>query len=300
MPSKSTITPPDSGEVYGLAAPPPAPSPFTASMPETIGTPIADSPKPANPFTAPMQVAVATAAPSVAAESEVEKPSIAFPSETVRTSVTDSPELANQFAAPLPVVAPPLVNSPTPALSEVIKPADSPFTPETIIETEEGKSAHAKREKGLTFDELAEEEALAKTGQSEGAPHTALATDDSESSKSEVAKIGWMSSPNALKTATQQENPEAMFYFGYFSLQGYLHNGISSEQSKRTAAQCFTQGAKFAAQDSAAGLCCAGLCSESGSCRADSGTAMSVSSAPAEDCSGRNGSDTGEVYHGFC
>jgi len=215
--SKSTIIPSDSNEVYGLAAPPSPANPFTASMPETIDTPVAAPEKPTNPFTTPLSMAMTAADQPVATKSAIEKSPTTFPPETERTSVADSSQPVDPFAASLPVVVKPVVNPPAPA----------------------------KRAKGLTFCELAEE-------------------DDSVSNKSEVAKIGWMSPPNALKTASQQENPEAMFYFGYFSLQGYLHDGNNSNQSKQTAAQCFTQGAKFAAQDSAAGLCCAGLCSEFG------------------------------------
>ena len=128
------------------------------------------------------------------------------------------------------------------------------ITLETIIETEEGKTARAGKVKGLTFGVSAEGTATPEASPS--APP--------EASKSEVAKIGWMSSSNALKTAVQQGNPEAMFYLGYFSLYGHLHNGDQSEQSKQIAAHSFTQGAKFAAQGSVAGFCCAGLCSEYG------------------------------------
>ena len=131
------------------------------------------------------------------------------------------------------------------------------ITPETVIETEDGKTARAGKVKGLTFAETAPVET----------PPSVEPTDAQNrvSNKTEVAKIGWMSEYNGLKTATQQGNPEAMFYLGYFSLHGRLHNGQKSTQKQnQQAAQCFTQGAKFASQGSAAGLCCAGLCSEYG------------------------------------
>ena len=43
--------------IYGMAVPPPKPSPFTAPMPETIRTSVADSAATENPFTAPKPVA---------------------------------------------------------------------------------------------------------------------------------------------------------------------------------------------------------------------------------------------------
>jgi len=123
------------------------------------------------------------------------------------------------------------------------------ITPETIIENEEGKKAPARKVKGLTFGESVEEGIPTETVQSES---------------SLPEKIGWMTPPNALKIAAQQGNPEAMFYLGYCALYGHLHDEDESKQDKQMAAQCFTLGAKFAAQGSAAGLCCAGLCSEYG------------------------------------
>ena len=123
------------------------------------------------------------------------------------------------------------------------------ITPETIIETECGKSEPARKVQGLTF---------AETIQPEASPLVVAA-----SNKFEVAKIGWMSAHNVLKTAAQQGNPEAMFYLGYYFQHGHLHDGNKGEKNEQ-AAYCFTQGAKFATQGSAAGLCCAGLCSEFG------------------------------------
>ena len=128
------------------------------------------------------------------------------------------------------------------------------ITPGTMVETEDSKTAPARKVKGLTFGE---------TPQSEMSSPAVSVAAVPVSDKTEIAKIGWMSEYNGLKTSAQQGNPEAMFYLGYFSLHGRLHSGKESAQNKQ-AAQCFTQGAKFAAQDSAAGLCCAGLCSEYG------------------------------------
>jgi hypothetical protein len=40
--SKSNVIPPDSGEVYGISAPPTAPSPSTTAMPEKVDVPVAE------------------------------------------------------------------------------------------------------------------------------------------------------------------------------------------------------------------------------------------------------------------
>jgi len=84
------------------------------------------------------------------------------------------------------------------------------ITPETIVETEDGKTARAGKVKGLTFAEATPTET----------PPFAEPTDaqNPEPNTTEVAKIGWMSSYNALKTSSQQGSPEAMFFLGYFSL----------------------------------------------------------------------------------
>jgi len=121
------------------------------------------------------------------------------------------------------------------------------ITPDTVIETEEGKSAPARKVKGLTFPE----------------PESHESDNGADEVESLPAKIGWMSSLNVLKTAARQENPEAMFYLGYWSLYVSLQH-VEIKQDEQMAAQCFTRGAKFAAQGSAAGLCCAGLCAEYG------------------------------------
>jgi len=50
------VLPPVGTEIYGLASPPPEPSPFTVAMPETASTPVVASSEMENPFTATMPV----------------------------------------------------------------------------------------------------------------------------------------------------------------------------------------------------------------------------------------------------
>jgi hypothetical protein len=109
--------------------------------------------------------------------------------------------------------------------------------PETLIETEDGRQGRAGKVKGLF-------------------PAAAA------SNSTAVATIGCVSPLNDLKTAAQQGNPEALFYLGCYSLNGYLFD--RNEQNKELAARCFTQGAKSAAAGSPAAICCAGICSEYG------------------------------------
>jgi len=62
-------------ESYGLASPPPEPSPFTTSMPETVSAPVAAPIETENPFTASMPVvAKPTVLPSTASPSAATKP----------------------------------------------------------------------------------------------------------------------------------------------------------------------------------------------------------------------------------
>jgi hypothetical protein len=95
--TKLTITPTDSGEVYGLVAPPPAPSPFTAMMPEAVETPVDDTSKGENPFIAFMSAVMADT--FVDAPSETDSPFTAPMS--IEAQPTDNP-----FTATMPTASP--------------------------------------------------------------------------------------------------------------------------------------------------------------------------------------------------
>ena len=53
---RKKVVPTSTGESYDVKLPPPEPSPFTASIPETVDTSVAAPSEMANPFTASMSV----------------------------------------------------------------------------------------------------------------------------------------------------------------------------------------------------------------------------------------------------
>ena len=88
---EKSVVPAGTEETYGVKLPPPKPSPFTAPMPEVRNTPVTDSQRTENPFTAP-------------------------------PPVTTEPTIKNPFAASMSSAVPP------PAPPAAAKLVESPFT----------------------------------------------------------------------------------------------------------------------------------------------------------------------------